>query len=388
MKSVKKSNESSGEKVKANKKVKEENKLIGTSALQVDSVNNKKVQEKDASEIEGGKQSEKKVQEENPVQTSGGIKSGKKKIIKKKIVRQKVSEKNSVAENSTAQSDKLEDKDVVEKNSNSEVTDQLAKPSASPAAAKTLIKKKIAKKIVKKIVQKGNVVQPEAISVKEPEGSEGSKGKLGSGSAAGLQDASVKSTVKKKIIKRVPKRKASALGTSDVANESAKDVNKDGAKLNQAENNTKTTGEQTTDASNQGKEVESENKPLPKMNLKQASEKPDNMGSSSKKASKDVEGKRMKEHNSISVKEAGTDEKTVNQKGSNEKPGEKDKLKAEKERKDKDEKDETKNKSNRDVKEKKKSEEPPRHPGLFLCTKGSKNVKVGYINPGHDLFTY
>lgn len=384
MKSVKKKlNESSGEKVNANKKEKDKNKLIGTSAVQVDSVNNKKVEEKDALEIEGGKESEKKVQEENPIQPSGGIKSGKKKIIKKRIVRQKVSDKNSVAENSTAQSDKLEDKDVGEKNSNSEVADQLAKSSASPAAAKTLIKKKIAKKIVKKIVQKGNAVQPELISGKEPEGPEGSKGKLDSGSAAGLQDASVKLTVKKKIIKRVPKRKASALGTGDVANKSAKDVNNDGAKLTQAENDTKPTGDQTTDASNQGKQVESENKPLPKMNLKQASEKQDNMGSSSKKSSKAVEGKTIKEPSSISIKEVGTDEKTVNQKdghaGRNEKSSEREKLKAEKERKDKDGKDETKNKSNRDVKEKKKPEEPPRHPGLFLCTKGSKNLKVGYM---------
>lgn len=203
---------------------------------------------------------------------------------------------------------------------------------------------------------------------------------MDSGNAAGLQDASKKSTVKKKIIKRVPKRKASALGTSGGATESAKDIDKDGAKLTPAENDTKTTGDQTADASNQGKEVETENKALPKRNLKKASEKQDNMGSSGKKASKAVEGK-MKEHTAISIKEVGNDEQTVNEKdghvGRNEKSSERDKSKVEKERKDKDGKDETRNKSNRDVKEKKKPEEPPRHPGLFLCTKGSKNMKVG-----------
>ena len=46
--------------------------------------------------------------------------------------------------------------------------------------------------------------------------------------------------------------------------------------------------------------------------------------------------------------------------------------------KDKGEKDESWNKSNKEVKEKRKPEQPPRHPGLILKTKGNKEGKIGF----------
>ena len=58
-----------------------------------------------------------------------------------------------------------------------------------------------------------------------------------------------------------------------------------------------------------------------------------------------------------------------------------DKSKDEKVRKENDGKDDSRSKSNKDLKEKRKPEEPPRHPGLILQTKWSKESKVGFCHP-------
>ncbi|CAB4264667.1 unnamed protein product [Prunus armeniaca] len=57
----------------------------------------------------------------------------------------------------------------------------------------------------------------------------------------------------------------------------------------------------------------------------------------------------------------------------------------EKEKKDRDGKDESRSKSNKELKETRKSEEPPRHPGLILQTKWSKDSKLRSSSLSLDL---
>lgn len=55
-----------------------------------------------------------------------------------------------------------------------------------------------------------------------------------------------------------------------------------------------------------------------------------------------------------------------------------DKSKDEKVTQERDGKDESKSKSSKEVKDKRKSNEPPRHPGFILQTKWTKDSKVWY----------
>lgn len=90
------------------------------------------------------------------------------------------------------------------------------------------------------------------------------------------------------------------------------------------------------------------------------------------------EDKKAKVNSGIGLKKEAVDDKhkVIQKDGRSEKSREREKLKDEKERKDRDGKDETRSKSNRELKEKKKADEPPRHPGLLIQTKGSKNSKL------------
>ncbi|KAI3713942.1 hypothetical protein L1987_72530 [Smallanthus sonchifolius] len=209
--------------------------------------------------------------------------------------------------------------------SNTEVIGEGAETSGTPSTIKTSTKKKAIKKtpVVKTVKQEDEV--------KEPEGSED---KIKSEDVVG---ASEKTIVKKKIIKKVTKKKVA--------------INKNKmVKENEAGS---TVGEQNAS------EVKLENSESASVAVQQ------NVGGSNETVNKSEK---------IQVKE----EKKAKVEGGSEN---KEKLNDGKEKKDKDVKSETRGK---EVKDKKKAEEPPRHPGFILQTKGSKNLKLRSLSLSLD----
>ncbi|KAI3665841.1 hypothetical protein L6452_44476 [Arctium lappa] len=136
-----------------------------------------------------------------PVQTTG---SGKKKVIRK-VVKKKVVEKDKAGK-AAEQSDPLVPKKMGETTTNTEAAGRDEESSGNPSAVKTFTRKKVTKKVpVAKVVKKEDEgTQAEVIPVKEQESSENKPKNADAGSASG------KTTVKKKIIKRVTKRKVVA----------------------------------------------------------------------------------------------------------------------------------------------------------------------------------
>ncbi|KAI3812370.1 hypothetical protein L1987_17077 [Smallanthus sonchifolius] len=200
---------------------------------------------------------------------------------------------------------------------NTEVIGEGAESSGTPSTAKTSTKKKAIKKtpVVKTVKKEGEVKKPE-----------GSEDKIKNEDVVG---ASEKTIVKKKIIKKVTKKKV-AKNKNKVVKE-----NEAGA----------TVGEQTAS------EIKLENNESASGTVQQ------NVGGSNETGNKSEK---------VQVKE----EKKAKVEGGSEN---KEKLKDGKEKKDKDVKTETRGK---EVKDKKKAEVPPRHPGFILQTKGSKNLKL------------
>ncbi|KAK1438095.1 hypothetical protein QVD17_03898 [Tagetes erecta] len=297
------------------------------------------------------------------VQTPG---SGKKKIIRK-VVKKKV-----VPEKAPKQDD-----------ANPEVIGEDAESSGIPLTDKSSIKKKAVKKtLVVKTVEKED-------EVKEPDTSEV---KIKNEDVVG---ASSKTIVKKKIVKKVTKKK---LATKVVDNSDKVVKEKEAAP---------TTGEQTATAvklenkesvsdvvsPNVAGSREPENK-SEKNQVKEEKKAKEKGGSDNNEKLK--EEKKAKEKGGSDNNEKLKEEKKAKEKGgsdNNEKLKEDKKTKAKggsdnneklkdgKEKKDKDVKTETKGK---EVKDKKKVEEPPRHPGLILQTKGANSSKVHSLSRSLD----
>ena len=372
----KKESTSSGQAEDSNKKEKNGNGVKGiTTAEEKGDENNKIVEKKDGAEAgEEIKNVEKKEPDESAVaQTSGSVKPGKKKIIKK-IVKQKVVDKTA-GSSASKQIDKLDEKDNGQKNANLEIPDQQDK-SVTPA--KTFVRKKVVKK-----VSAGKTAQNEGAEDKPKDNSDPS-------SAAVVEGTSVKTTVKKKIIKRIAKKKVSVLESSDGVPGTKKDADWDEIKVVQPEHETKNTERQAADAENLVSEVKrSEKKTVPKTDSKTVATKKQGDGDSSKteiKADKDDkeedERKTGEKSGMVSKVETDADKKKVPQNDAKKgKLKDGDKSKDEKVRKENDGKDDSRSKSNKDLKEKRKPEEPPRHPGLILQTKWSKESKVGFCHP-------
>ncbi|XP_058182729.1 protein SHORT ROOT IN SALT MEDIUM 1 isoform X1 [Rhododendron vialii] len=366
-----------GQEADVTKKQNDENELKGNAADK--DGGEKQVSDKKGGVAAGDKGSsveKKEVGESIGVPTSGSGKIGRKKIIKK-IVKQKVAGKKEC----------LDEKNMGENIAISETTGQQDVPFANAAAVKTFIRKRVVKKVpVAKAVQKDNEgIQPEVKTDKGTECSEDkAKGKSDSSSPAVVQDASVKTTGKKKVIKKVLKRKL----TVAQANESGPNNNKDdkeGTTIVKAGKELKALGKKTVDA-----EASSEKK-ISAKSVTPA--KQDDLGNSNKaesevvKEEKKAEKKVEEKNGSASkiIKEADK-QKISSKDGHTDKRGkskEREKLKDE-EKKDKEVKDDSRRKSSKDVKEKKQLEEPPRHPGLFLQTKGSKESKLRSISLSLD----
>jgi hypothetical protein len=367
----------SGQSEDSNKKEKNGNDMKGIKAEEKGDVNDKKLEKNDGAEkSEEIKNVEKKEQGESAVATSGSVKSGKKKIIKK-IVKQKVVDKTA-GDSASKQNDKLDEKDNGEKIANSEISDQQGK---SVAPTRTFVRKKVIRK-----VPAGKIAQNEDTGDKPKDNSDPSSTAVVEGGT------SVKTTVKKKIIKRVAKRKVTGLESSDGASGTKKDADGDEIKAVQAVHETENMERQAAEAENVVSEVKRpEKKTVSKTDSKTvANKKQDDVDSSKTEIKADKDDKKDErktgEKSGLGSKaEIEADKLKVPQNdGKRGKSKDGDKSKDEKERKDNDGKDESRSKSNKDLKDKKKSEEPPRHPGLILQTKWSKESKLRSLSLSLD----
>jgi hypothetical protein len=323
------------------KDVKKDGKLVKGKEIVTEKAgdeNGKKAEKTDEVEAGGAASSDKKEQTETPAAKTP-IKSVKKKIVKKIV--KKVADKK--------------DADKSEKKDDNAVPDipvpQDEAPSSTPAAVKTFARKKVTKKTpVVKVVPKKKVAAVQDKVKSAPEGDQKEK------PDSAVKDAiTVKSTIKKKVIKRVPKRKVSVVA------EAIEEVSTDTAIIEKKEDEAKVVTNAAAD--NTVSEVKSDMKTVPKKKAKTTPAKKDNNpGSSSKTLKKNENEEKSKEPTE-------SDKKKVVKKDDEykkEKSKETDRLKADKE------------------KEKKRAEEPPRHPGLILQTKGTSDSKTRSLSLSLD----
>ncbi|RVW32034.1 hypothetical protein CK203_097412 [Vitis vinifera] len=302
-------------------------------------------------------------------QTSGNAKSGKKKLVKK-VVKQKVADKKAGTENTeNEENDKLDDKDVGEKNAKLETKSQQQEPSADPRC-QNFYKEKSWEK------DKSEIKSDPSI-------------------AASVQGTGVKTTIKKKIIKRIPKRKVTGVGTNIASAESKKDDDNDEKKVVQQGTETKDVSEQKVEAGNpvcEPKILEKKMTPKTKSKTATFSKQDEKTGSGTKVEIKSKTANFSKQDEKIvsgTKVEIEAEKQKVPQKdsqnGNRDKSKDQEKLKDEKEKKEKDGKyDSRGNKPDKEAKEKKNLEEPPRHPGLLLQTKWSKDSKLRSLSLSLD----
>lgn len=338
-------------------KLKDEENLVSQEGKEKD----KPVENRD---VVGSTEEEKNVVNKDQggsssAQNAAGAKPGKKKIIKRIVKKKIANKKDGGMEGATKQNDVLDKEDAGGENIISEVDGQKDGLSSNPPAIKTFIRKKIVRKPVHSVLEKDECTTPEVKTAKEPESAE-DKTKVKLEAANLVEESGTKTTVKKKVVKRVPKRKAVS---SDANSKAAEDDMKAGEKIIQLEQIKGKSDEAADD--NQKNEIVSKDNNSPKI-IPQI-EKHD------KREEKKGDNKEL----SGSVTETVSINRKVSQTDNVTKSNEKQELKDEKERKNNIEKNESKSKASKVVKEKRKSDEPPRHPGLFLQTKGSKDSKVG-----------
>ncbi|KAK7407389.1 hypothetical protein VNO78_09269 [Psophocarpus tetragonolobus] len=399
--------------------------------------NNNNIIKNEGSDLgEEGKSAEKKTGEAATGQTTGGVKSVKKKIIKRVVKQKVVTKANATATKAT---DKSSVKDGAEKVTTSNVNDQDDKSSVDPTSAltsvkdlpaedmstgkaddegkekeinssedkalnksdptvnvvvndptvKTTKKKKIIKRVPKKKVV-GEVAQSLVSKPKKDEGNQGQDGTQGSGKQT--VEANTVATEAKKPGKVVPKKKVKALTskkqdetTDSNKTETMEKKDEENAVAVQAQDDTQITVKQTANAdSTVTTEVKKTGKVVPKKQSKAStSEKLDNAADSSKTEVKSVKDEK---------EERGTGEKSGGPKADKQKASLKDKGKVkdgdkskdEKLTKERDGKDESKSKSSKEVKDKRKSDEPPRHPGFILQTKWTKDSKIRSLSLSLD----
>lgn len=367
----KKESASTGDAKEVKKMEQDGNNLKGNASEGKSDVNDKKLEKKDETGGDKAKIEDKKEQVEiAEVQTTGTVKTGKKKIIKK-VVRQKVVGK-STNDSTTKQPESLGEGGT---KGNSETPGQEEEPSADPAAVKTFVRKKVIKKVpVVKAAQNEDNTGPK-VKVEKDTGCSEEKADPPSGGT----NTSGKTIVKKKVIKRVPKRKVTGVELNEGVAKSKKDG--DGDEKNVAGDDSM--GKQTADVEKPVSDaVETEKKVAskPKASKTQVSDKQIDAANSAKADAKDVKEERKDEkaagEKSGSVTKVETE--TDAQKAPKKKLKDAEKSKEEKEKKDRDGKDDSKSKSNKELKER-KPEETPRHPGFILQTKWSKDSKVGLL---------
>ncbi|KAL5100195.1 hypothetical protein RYX36_004522 [Vicia faba] len=207
------------------KKKEKDNSAVKDVTEKKAGLSNSKIAKNDASDIGDGKSAEKKPRETTPGQTTGSVKPVKKKIIKK-IVKKVVNKTNDTAKRQT---DKPGEKDVADKVATSDVPVEEAKSSVDPTEIQTPGKDIVGEDIpVGKNDKEINSLEDKPLD------------KLDPAVNTGTNDSTVK-TIKKKIIKRVPKKK--------VVDETSKSlVNEGNVMAVQAQEDTNKTDKQTADA--------------------------------------------------------------------------------------------------------------------------------------------
>lgn len=307
-------------------------------------------------------------------EADGSAKSVKKRVIKR-IVKQKISNKKDL-ETTEKVNDKVDSKETGEGNMTTEIASPQVGASANPPV-KTFIRKKIIKKVpVVKTAKEDGMKPPDVESVKEVESSEDKGNSKTDGNSTSIkqdadvkQDTVVKKLVKRKIIKRVPKRKAATTDTNSGATGVAslrEDVKEE--KSVQAASEVKNVGDNKAETVENVDVVNQEKKVSPTTKSKI---------SDVKQQTKEV--KKTNELNLAgSKKESEADKHKSSQSDGLLKLKGNEVPKEQTGKKDQDEKILSKSKPTKEIKEK-RSEDPPRHPGFFLQTKGSKDMKVGRL---------
>lgn len=338
---------STGEAKEVKNKEQDGNSPNGSTSEGKNDMNDKKLDKKDDSgDSETGKNEEKKEQvEAAEIQTPGSAKSGKKKIVRR-VVKQKVVGK-SASDSTTKEPDNVAEKNNTEGEKENPEAPGEDDSSPDPAGVKTFKRKRIVKKVsVAKAAQNEDNTNTE-VKVGQETGCSEEKAEPSSGPA--VQDTNAKTVVKKKIIKKVAKRKVAGAELSKGI-----DVDQKNVIGNETESTQKITAV-----------VE---KPAAKGSKTEVPDKQKDVVSSTKADSKDVKEDKKDE------KRAGDKSGSVT-KAERSKSKDAEKSKDEKEKRDG--KDESRAKLTREVKETRKPEEPPRHPGFILQTKLSKDSKVG-----------
>ncbi|KAL8053160.1 hypothetical protein ABFX02_05G053200 [Erythranthe guttata] len=320
---------SSGQPEDDSKKEKDTNKIEGNI---VSEEGNKKDKAVEIKKVADDKNVVKKVQEGDPnSQIAVGAKTVKKKIVKR-IVKKKVVKKSDNTEIATGPSDEVVKDGAGGNNVSSEVDGQQEGLSVTTPAIKTFVRKRIVKKPV------GPAVEKDESSSLEPEMAVDNAKAKSEDSNVVAQDGITKTTVKKKIIKRVPKRKA--ISTEKVA-EDALEGGED----------------------NKGKQKEAVVEKQMNEVISKSTSSPE------KKPDKKEEKKTERKDLSGSAMETDNVNQKVPQNDNRAKSNEKAELKGEKEKK---------------VVEKKRSDEPPQHPGLILRTKETKVSKMKSLSHSLD----
>ncbi|KAK4373430.1 hypothetical protein RND71_008814 [Anisodus tanguticus] len=306
------------------------------------------------------------------IETDGSAKSVKKRVIKR-IVKQKISNKKD-RETSQKVNDKVDSKETGEGNLSAEIASPQVGASAN-TPVKTVLRKKIVKKVpVAKTPKEDGLKPPDVGSVKEVESSEDKGNRKTDGNSTSVkQDTVVKKTVKRKIIKRVPKRKAASTDANNGVtgvDSLKKDVKEE--KSVQAESEMQNVGDNSAENVENVNVVNQEQKVSPKTKSKIAEVKQETK-----------EEKKTEELNLAGSKKESEADKHISSQNDDRL-----KLKGKEDPKEQTEKKQdgkilSKNKSTKEIKEK-RSEDPPRHPGFFLQTQGSKDIKLRSLSLSLD----
>lgn len=358
----KKESASTGDAKEVKKKEQDGNNLKGSASEGKGDMNDKKIEKKDESGSESGKNEDNKEQvEAAEIQTPGSVKSGKKKIVRR-VVKQKGVGKLA-SDGTTKQPDNVGEKANNEGAKENPETLGEEESSADPAAVKTFKRKRLVKKVlVAKAAQNEDNNIGTKVKVEKETGCSEDKAEPSSGAA--VQDTNVKTVVKKKIIKKVAKRKVA---------DTEQNKGVDGDEKTVVGDETESTKKKTAVVEKPASELlESGNKVVSKTkgSKTQVSDKQNDVVNSTKADTKDLKEDKKDE------KRTGDKSGSVTKVERN-KSKDAEKSKDEKDKKERDGKDESRVKSSKEVKETRKLEEPPRHPGLILQTKWSKECKVG-----------
>lgn len=367
---------SSAHTVDTSKKEGGDNDMVGNTSNQKGD-ENEKVEKADVSGTgEKGKNVVKNESGETPGAPAASSRPGKRKIIRR-VVKQKVVDKAVGAEDTDSNTnDKSIKREVIEEQkAKTEIPGQQGESLAEPGV-KTFTRKEVTKNVPTE-----SKIQTEEVGLEDTDGS-AYKGKEASApsSTTDKQDSPAKTTVKKKIIKRVVRRKVPAK-TSDGLAVGKTDGERNPINAVKTEN----TEGKTADEDNQVTKTPAENVPREMKVKTESPQKLDSGADSSKTEIKNRKEEKKADNKLANVKTIAGKEETPqkgDQDGKKVKPkdGDRsrdgDKLKDDKLQKDKDGRDGLKSNSNKDAKEKRKLEEPPRHPGFILKTKWSKDSKV------------